>query len=152
MLGRKWEGSVTLFDQHLYLLTQKFILVDCLFLLIFREPLKESMFEAHAVARNSLILRVCILLWPRIYWQFSIKWKSLFQWYKPRYIPLSFQNSLNLQSLNFLVLQKKIFRSSLPGLKQDPSVADVLRISLTLHLGLMLCSSWPWCLLNTSRT
>lgn len=98
MLGRKWEGSVTLFDQHLYLLTQKFILVDCLFLLIFREPLKESMFEAHAVARNSLILRVCILLWPRIYWQFSIKWKSLFQWYKPRYILRDC--SRNLEKLN----------------------------------------------------
>lgn len=35
---KKWEGSVTLFDQHLYLLTQKFIVIDCLFPLIFKEP------------------------------------------------------------------------------------------------------------------
>lgn len=35
---KKWEGSVTLFDQHFYLLMQKVIVRDCLFPLIFKEP------------------------------------------------------------------------------------------------------------------
>lgn len=51
------------------------------------------MFEPHFIARNSLMLRVCVLLWSRTYWHFSIKWKCYSNDLKLKYLIGLWQNS-----------------------------------------------------------